>query len=85
MTLLPHLRRRPKPILARLNRAQLEARCGHLEEQRDRALGKARATRDWVTSWLEGRAAGYEQDGGTTGRAVADELRHCMRDFEEGH
>lgn len=46
----------------RLSRAQLEQVVDGLEAQRDRALGEARATRDWVAAWLSGRADGYRAD-----------------------
>lgn len=55
------IHRRPSPF-SRLTRPQLEAKVGHVEQQRDRALGKARATTQGVAAWLESRAAGYLED-----------------------
>jgi hypothetical protein len=71
MTTLPALlrRRRPSPW-SKLTRAQLEAKVGHIERQRDRALGEKRATRDWCASSLERRADAYDADARHMDRAV---------------
>lgn len=58
MTLLT---RRPKPGI-RQTRAQLEAQITALETARDRAIGQRRAALDWITSWLESRAAGFDAE-----------------------
>lgn len=69
MTLLSGLltRRRPRPSI-RFSRAQLEQMADAYRQQRDRALGQRRATLDWVASWLESRACGFDE-----------EARHCDR------
>lgn len=97
MTIL-QLRRRVTSF-SWLTRRQLEEQIVDLEEQRDRALGKERATRDAVASWLEQRAGCYREDArhierlksrplpdaftAQQRRAVADELTQCAIDFEE--
>lgn len=58
MTLLT---RRPKPG-TRLTRAQIEQAADAYRQQRDRAQGQRRAALDWIASWLESRAAGYDQE-----------------------
>jgi hypothetical protein len=84
----------------RSTRRQLEEQIVALEHQRDRALGKERATRDRVASWLEQRAGCYREDArhlerlksrpdpdaftAQQRRAIAAELSQCAVDFEEG-
>lgn len=58
MTLLT---RRPKPG-TRLTRAQLEQQADAYRQQRDRAIGQRRATLDWIASWIETRAAGFDAE-----------------------
>ena len=61
MTALSWPHRRPRPF-TRLSRADLAALLTHTETQRDRALGRSRATVDWVAALLESRADALELD-----------------------
>jgi hypothetical protein len=51
-------------FFGRRTRRQLVVTCSALEEQRDRAVGKQRADRDWLVGWLTRRADDFEAEAG---------------------
>jgi hypothetical protein len=74
-----------------LSRAQLADMNVALEQQRDRAVARCRAEREWITAWLERRADSHDADAGHKGtapdrvlahRMAADDLRDAARDLE---
>lgn len=77
----------------RNERVQLEEALVAMEGYRDLALGRARAQRDRIASWLEQRADAYDKDAtdlsrlkarplaANTNRAIATELRNLAARF----
>lgn len=83
--------RRPMPN-SRRSRAQLEQAVDSLTQQRELAIGQARAQRDRLAAWLEQRADAHLLDARhertpegrrAVHRAVADELRQAAIDVGE--
>lgn len=75
----PWTRRRPKPWI-RHNRADQERMIRALSLQRDLAKGEARATVEWVASWLASTADRYQRSGHSP---IADELRALITELDE--
>jgi len=85
------LARRPMPF-SRIPRNRFDAHVAALEEQRDRAIGRERETRERIARWLEQAADAHDADArhldrlGTKGavdhKAVAGHLRQLLVDLE---
>lgn len=93
MTLLAALTRRlrERSRFDYLTRAQLIEQIVAIEDQRDRAIARARAQRDQLASWLEQRADARSLDAThgetpaerrTVHRAVELELRQAATDLD---
>jgi hypothetical protein len=96
MTILDRRPRRPLPrpaSFSRIRRADFEEHSANLEKQRDRAIGRERARRQWVASLLEQRADWHDNAGRDAAtpparraahRMTTDDLRGIANDIEEG-
>lgn len=65
----------PARSFSRIGRADFEGTIRALEQQRDDALERARATVEYALRWLEQRAQSFEQDARHLERAVKPDAR----------